>query len=145
MFECIDDELVGGALFDVAAQWVREKGMKQLMGPVNLSFNHDCGVLIDCFDHAPTMMMAYNPPFYPRLFEANGLKKAKDLWSYELSTAVAPPKKGVRTAEKGRTPVGVQGRPIRMNRIQQDIRSISTVSNAILQLSWDFVPKTDPQ
>ena len=72
MFECIDDLATAAALFDAAGEWVRQKGMKRLMGPVNLSFNQDCGVLIDNFDLPATMMMAYNPPFYVRLFEANG-------------------------------------------------------------------------
>src|SRR5262249_36679354 len=112
MFECIDDVDTAGRLLDAAGEWGRQKGMKRLIGPVNLSFNHDCGILIDNFDLPATMMMAYNPPFYPRLFEANGFVKAKDLWSYELSTAMAPPEKVVRIAEKVRSQVGVEVRPI---------------------------------
>jgi len=145
MFECIDDVATAGALLEAAGEWVRQKGMKRLMGPVNLTFNQDCGVLIDNFELQATMMMAYNPPFYPRLFEANGFVKAKDLWSYELSTAMAPPEKVVRIAEKVRAQVGVQVRPIRMDRLQEEIRRIKNVYNAMLERIWGFVPMTEEE
>src|SRR4030088_1789844 len=35
MFESIDDRRVAAALLDAASKWVRGKGMKQIMGPVN--------------------------------------------------------------------------------------------------------------
>src|SRR5215813_1948366 len=93
MIECVNDLEVANALIDAAADWVRAKGMKQLLGPVNLSFNHDVGVLIDGFGHPPAMMLAYNPPYYQSLMEGCGLEKAQDLWSYHLSTAAPPPEK----------------------------------------------------
>jgi len=145
MFESIDDPSVAGALLDAASAWVGGKGMKQLLGPVNFSFNHDCGVLLDRFDQPPTMMMAYNPPYYPQLLEANGMVKAKDLWSFELSTSVAPAEKVVRIAEKLRARESVRIRHLRLDRLSEEVGRIKAVYNAMLEKKWGFVPMSDDE
>ncbi len=145
LFEVFNDPKIAGALFDAASQWVRGKGMKQMMGPVNLSFNHDCGILIDGFDYPQTMMMAYNPRYYPSLLEANGMTKAKDLWSYELSTSIAPPEKVVRVAERVREQNGVRVRPLNMKDLREEIRRLKSIYNAMLERSWGFVPMSEEE
>ncbi len=145
MFECIDDRSVASALLDAASRWVRSKGMKQIMGPVNLSFNHDCGILIDGFDYPPTMMMAYNPRYYPSLLEANGFTKAKDLWSFEMSTSIAPPEKVVRIAERVREQDGVRVRPLNMKDLREEIRRLKSIYNAMLERLWGFVPMSEEE
>ena len=67
------------------------------------------------------MMMPYNPPYYGALITEAGFKKAKDLWSYDLSTSVAPPEKVVRVAEKAREQEGVRVRPLEMKNLSEDI------------------------
>src|SRR5262249_23578471 len=112
LFERIHHSRAVFALLVDAAELVRGRARTQLLGLVNLSFNHDCGVLVEGFEHPPAMMMPYNPPYYSALLEASGFKKAKDLWSYVLSTSVAPPEKVVRVAEKIREQEGIRIRPI---------------------------------
>ena len=104
MFDCVDDAGVAAALFDAAADWVSSKGFKQMMGPVNLSTNHDCGLLVEGFDHPPAMMMPYNfRVLRARCFEANGFKKAKDLWSLRaLHLGGAAGESGPRGGEAAR-------------------------------------------
>jgi GNAT superfamily N-acetyltransferase len=145
MFECENDPAVAGALFDAAGAWLKKKGMKAVMGPVNLSFNHDCGLLVEGFDVPPAMMMPYNPRYYEALFTKNGFKKAKDLWSYELSTQVAPPEKVVRVAEKVRVQDGVRVRPLDMKNLAEETRRIKSIYNAMLERSWGFVPMNEDE
>lgn len=145
MFDAVDDPEVAGALFEACAEWTRRKGMKAMLGPVNLSFNHDCGLLVEGFDYAPAMMMPYNHPYYPALLEANGLKKAKDLWSYELSTSIAPPEKVVRVAERIREQEGVRVRPIDLKNLREEIRRIKSVYDVMLDRIFGFVPMTDAE
>ena len=78
-FECRQDTEAAAALFKAVEDWVREKGMTFLRGPLNPSMNYECGLLIEGFEQAPTIMMSYNPPYYADLIEANGFKKEKDL------------------------------------------------------------------
>ena len=48
-------------------------------GPTNPSLNYELGLLIDGFDSSPMFMMTYNPPYYARLVENYGFRKAQDL------------------------------------------------------------------
>lgn len=145
MFESVNDPKVASALFDAAALWIRGQGMKSMLGPVNLSTNHDCGLQVEGFSESPAMMMPYNHRYYPQLFEANGLKKAKDLWSWELSTSMAPPEKVVRVAERLREQEGVTVRALDLQDFNSEVRRIKQIYNAMLERQWGFVPMSDEE
>lgn len=145
MFECVDDPGVAAALFDAAARWVKSRGMKSMLGPVNLSTNHDCGLLLEGFNEPPAMMMPYNPRYYPPLFEATGFKKAKDLYTYELSTSIAPPEKVLRAAERVREEEGVRVRPLNFAQLHTERRVIKKIYNEMLERQWGFVPMSDEE
>ena len=68
-FESIDDGEVSSALLDHAERWARDRGMKQLRGPMSFSTNEICGLLVDGFDFPPSVMMAHNPDYYSGLIE----------------------------------------------------------------------------
>ncbi len=145
MFDCIDDARVAGALLDAASDWVKGRGMKTILGPMNLSTNQDCGVLVEGFEHPPAMMMPYNFAYYPALLTGNRFKKAKDLYSYDLSTSVAPPEKVVKAAEKVLAQDGVTVRAIDVKDLSAEKRRIKAVYDAILERIWGFVPLTDEE
>ena len=81
-FESINDQQVAAGLVDAATDWLLERGMTDVRGPVNPSLNYECGLLIDGFDSAPTFMMTYNPPFYSELLEGCGFTKVEDLYAF---------------------------------------------------------------
>ena len=83
-FECINDQPVANALFDAAASWLRERGLKTMRGPLSFSVNHEVGLLIDAFDEPPLIRMTYNPPYYAGLIEGYGLQKIQDLYAYAM-------------------------------------------------------------
>jgi ribosomal protein S18 acetylase RimI-like enzyme len=143
MFECINDEGVARGLFEAAAGWVRAQGFEQMLGPVSFSTNYECSVLVEGFDAPPVVMMAYNPRYYPSLYEACGFLKAKDLWAWEMSSAVPPPEKVARIAEKVRQREGVVVRPVRMADFEAEVRRIKDIYNAAWEKNWGFVPMTE--
>ncbi len=145
MFEAEDDADIARGLFEAAAAWVRARGMKKLMGPLNLSFNHDCGLLVEGFDLPPAMMMPYNPRYYEALLTANGFKKAKDLYAYELSVSVAPPEKVVKAAERARDHEGIRVRSLDIKRLPEELGRIKQIYNAMLERSWGFVPMEEDE
>ena len=53
--------------------------MERLRGPVYPSTAESMGTLLDAYDRPSAIMMAYNPPYYPRLLESAGLIKANDM------------------------------------------------------------------
>lgn len=71
-FECIDDKTVAFSLFDTAKEWLAERDMKAMIGPINFGENDTFwGLLVEGFTH-PSYGMNYNPPYYRNLFEEYG-------------------------------------------------------------------------
>ena len=143
LFECINDAGVARALFDAASQWLRTKGFVKVLGPMNFSTNHEVGLLVDGFGTPPAIMTTYNPPYYASLIEANGFTKAKDLWSFELSSSVQPPEKVARIAEKIRQREGVTVRSVNLKKFEEEVRLIKGIYNAAWEKNWGFVPMTE--
>ena len=83
-FECIEEQAVANALFDVASAWLCERGLKTMRGPLSFSVNHEVGLLLDAFDEPPFIRMTYNPPYYAGLIEGYGLQKIQDLYAYVM-------------------------------------------------------------
>jgi len=144
-FDVPDDPAVAGALLDRAAEFAKSRGMKTLTGPVNLSTNHDCGALVAGFDFPPAMMMPYNFRYYGKLLEGWGLRKMKDLYAYDLSTALAPPEKVVRVADRLRDQQGVRVRPISLGDLSEEIRRLKSIYNAMMDPAWLFQPMNEEE
>jgi GNAT superfamily N-acetyltransferase len=148
-FEVIEDYSVAQALFDAAANWLREQGMKAIRGPENFSQNEDCGLLVDGSDMPPVVMMTYNPPYYPAFVERAGFEKAQDLYAWDILTNIFDydvqrmPRKFVHVAEQVMKRDNVVIRKIDMKRFDEEIEIFKAVYNAAWELNWGFVPLTD--
>lgn len=74
-FECIDDKDAAFLLFDTAKQWLVDKGMEAMDGPINFGERDRWwGCLIDGFDIDPNYCCNYHLPYYQKLFEAYGFQ-----------------------------------------------------------------------
>ena len=142
-YESIDDQGVTHALVAQARTWARSKGLTDLLGPMNFSTNHDCGLLIDSFERPPYLLMTYNPPYYQKLLEAEGMTKAKDLLSWDIDPTKPPPEREVRVVEKLRKKHGLVVRPINMKDLDGEIARLERVYNDAWEKNWGFVPMTD--
>ncbi len=61
-------------LFDKCRDWLKERGMEAMDGPVNFGENDNFwGLLVEGFMH-PTFGMNYHKPYYKNLFEDYGFK-----------------------------------------------------------------------
>jgi GNAT superfamily N-acetyltransferase len=143
MFESLNDPGIAAALFETAGRWVRLSGPQKMIGPLNLSFHHDVGCLVDGFDRSPSMMMPYNPRYYAKLFEVNGFTKCKDLWSYELLASEPMPDKVARFAERVRTAGGITIRRIDLRDEANERRRIKNIYDSMLKPGWGFAPISD--
>lgn len=145
-FECVEDRAVSRALFAAALAWARQKGARHMLGPMNPSMNDECGLLVEGFDEPPTLMMPYNPRYYPGLIEAEGFRKARDLLAYHVDIARAPLDRLNRLAEKTRrrNPELVF-RPVRHKTLASDLVKIKEVYNTAWEDNWAFTPMTDAE
>ena len=139
MFECINDQKVANLLLDTAFDWCKSYGFKKLLGPMNLSTNHECGLLIEGFDKLPVIGIPYNPPYYSELFADWGLKKAKDLVSLLLELAKVPQyieKASARIRKRGRFTL----RPLDMKNFDGELQAFWDIYNSAWSRNWGFVP-----
>jgi len=92
LFETVNDPEVAHALLQAACDWGRARGVDKIVGPMNLSTNDECGLLIEGFDSTPLLLMTYNPPYYRHLLEAEGFGKAMDLlaWRTHIFKVMTP-------------------------------------------------------
>src|SRR5690349_7880212 len=73
-FECINDQQAANILFDTAKNWLQQKGMEAMDGPVNFGERDRWwGLVIDGFQ-PPLYCMNYNPPYYVDLFQHYGFR-----------------------------------------------------------------------
>jgi len=81
-FECINDREAAFRLFDACKQWLEERGMEAMDGPVNFGERDRWwGLLVDGFTE-PNYCMPYNFPYYRSLFEAYGFKNYFNQYTY---------------------------------------------------------------
>ena len=144
-FETINDSTVSGALLAAAKDWIREKGMTALRGPVNPCLNEDCGLLIDAFDSPPVLMMPYNYDYYPRHIEQFGLKKVMDLWAYYMDDSNPPPKRLVRAGEAIRRRRKITILPIDKKNYREEVQKVKMIYNKAWEKNWGFIPMTDDE
>jgi len=97
-FECINSKDAAFLLFDTAKNWLIEKGMEAMDGPVNFGENDSFwGLLVDGFT-PPSYGMNYNPPYYLDLFEQYGFKKIYEQITNHLSARKPFPERFTKIA-----------------------------------------------
>ena len=130
-------------LFDAARAWLAARDIHQIRGPVNPSLNYECGLLVDGFHMPPTFMMTYNPPYYARLIENYGFRKAQDLFAFWAQDRASFPKLDAKllfVAQEAASRLGLEMRPLDKSRFRQEIEMFLDLYNQSLGGTWGFVP-----
>ncbi len=140
MFECIDDREVAEALFERASRWLNERGMERMMGPMDLSANYTCGVLVDSFDQEPFVGMPYNPPYYEALIESCGLSAEKTLvqWGMSAQSPLAPRVDRISKLIAKRE--GIRVRTMDFDDWDNEVERVLEIYNTAWEKNWGFVP-----
>lgn len=71
-FEAIEDAEVAGLLFSAAEEWLRERGVEAVDGPINFGERDKFWGLLVRGWYPPIFQETYNPPYYRQFFEDNG-------------------------------------------------------------------------
>ena len=73
-FECINDQKAANIIFDHCKQWLWERGMEAMDGPINFGERERWwGLQVEGFQE-PLYCMNYNPPYYEALFRNYGFE-----------------------------------------------------------------------
>ncbi len=73
-FECVEDKNAAFYIFDTCKDWLKERGMEAMDGPVNFGENDNFwGLLVEGYT-PPSFGMNYNFPYYQTFFEEYGFR-----------------------------------------------------------------------
>jgi hypothetical protein len=146
-FDTIDDQETADLLLKESRDWLKSKGSVNMIGPVNLSTNDTCGLLVEGFDKPPIAMMPYNSRYYEKLLEANGLTKKTDLLAYEINTATANDRsiKMIDALEARLKRSGITIRQVSLKDFKNEVVKIREVYNSAWDKNLGFVPMTEKE
>ncbi len=91
-FEVINDREVTKKLFDTAEIWMKEQGMTGMHGPLGFNNLDNQGLLIDGFDHLPSIASVMHYPYMQKLIEDMGFEKENDWVEFRLTLDEVPEK-----------------------------------------------------
>jgi GNAT superfamily N-acetyltransferase len=147
-FECEADHYAARALLEAAEGWLRERGRDRMVGPMDFTTNHECGLLVEGHDRPPQILEFWHHPYYQELLERYGLVKAMDLykWWLDLATAQAETLPIIyELAEKLEPEHGIVVRHISKREFAGGVRRFMDVYHAAWERNWGFIPLTDAE
>jgi GNAT superfamily N-acetyltransferase len=143
LLDAADDAAVFKTLTEAAEGWLRTRGMRRAVGPLNLSTNEECGLLVEGFDEAPMLMMPFSPRYAARRMEEAGYRKAKDLIAYDYDVAHATPITDAKIlARAGVDENRIRLRHLDMKRYREDLGVVLDIFNDAWSDNWGHVPMT---
>jgi len=145
-FECADDAGASGGLFRAAEQWIKDRGLHIVIGPMSFSTNDmSPGVLIRGFEYPPYIDMSHALPYYAGLIEGSGYKKAVDVLAFKIPIHQELDPRIVRLAERVRTRRNVTVRYFDEKRFDEEVQIMRDIYNSAWSGNWGFVPITDAE
>lgn len=140
MLEGEDDPEVFERLLHAAESWLRDNGMRRIIGPFNLSINHDCGLLVDGFGTPPYFMMPHNPAYYEERIMDRGYRAVMDTLAYLLDMD-AKPQPAIEAIVR-RKAGAIHVRPLNLKRLADDLEILRDIHQDAWSQNWNFVPFT---
>jgi len=139
------DAATGAALIATAEQWLRDKGMTRVLGPISLSIWEEPGLLVTGFDHPPTVMMGHNSPAYQAMKHAGGDPPARSPNPKRLNVAQECPPLSQRIVQSGERDERINIRRVDKSKFDRDAAIILSILNDAWGNNWGFVPITDSE
>jgi GNAT superfamily N-acetyltransferase len=142
-FECINDQEAAVLLFDTARDWLAERGMEAMDGPINFGETDKYwGLLVEGFSH-PSYEIAYNHGYYRELFENYGFRTYYKQEGFHLDVTKPLPERFGRIAEWVAKKPGYEFRHLRWKHQDEMVSDFVEVFNT----AWptfkpDFTPLT---
>ncbi|MGD1880644.1 MAG: dATP pyrophosphohydrolase [Kiloniellaceae bacterium] len=145
MLEAEDNAETFQALLKTAEDWLRGQGMRRALGPFNLSINEESGLLIEGFQHPPSMLMGHARPYYGPQVEAAGYRKIKDLICYHYDARPPMPRAMSLMLRKTAKTERLTVRALDMRRYHDDLAIIMDIFNDAWSDNWGFVPMSQAE
>ena len=98
--ECPDEPAVARALLDHVERWAIERGMERLVGPMGFTDQDPEGLIVEGFEHEPTIATYANQPFLGPLVASCGFEKEVDYVVYKVPLGSSVPESHERISAR---------------------------------------------
>ncbi len=133
------------ALLARAEDWLREQGMTRALGPISMSIWEEPGLLIDGYDHPPTIMMGHAKREYRGWIEWAQYRPVKRLMTYEVDVTKQFPPIVQRIIKSGEKNPRISVRNVDKTKFEEEAAIILSILNDAWRDNWGFVPLTPPE
>jgi GNAT superfamily N-acetyltransferase len=133
------------ALLARAEEWLREQGMTRALGPISMSIWEEPGLLIDGYDHPPTIMMGHAKREYRGWIEWANYRPIKQLMTYEVDVTKQFPPIVQRIIKSGEKNARITVRNVDKSKFEEEAAIILSILNDAWRDNWGFVPLTPPE
>lgn len=128
-FECINDQNAANLLFDTAKQWLQNKGMEAMDGPINFGERDRWwGLQVEGFQ-PPLYCMNYNLPYYQQLFETYGFQNFFNQYCYSIRVQEKLPEKFFKRHDELSKDPNYKATHINRKQLEKFARDFTTVYN----------------
>ena len=142
-FDCADDRVAARLLLDAAAERLRARGCREMVGNFNLTAMQEMGVVVEGHRRPPFLAQHHNPHWIPRLLRENGLQPDFPMTSWRLDLGRCDPDAllGPRQRELLELP-GLELRPVRRRGFRHAMEGVRVLFNRAFDENPHFVPLT---
>jgi GNAT superfamily N-acetyltransferase len=133
------------ALLERAEAWLREQGMTRALGPISMSIWEEPGLLINGYDHPPTIMMGHAKREYRGWIEWAQYRPIKQLMTYEVDVTKQFPPIVQRIIKSGEKNPRISVRNVDKTKFEEEAAIILSILNDAWRDNWGFVPLTPPE
>jgi len=145
MIEAVDEQEVFDRLFEAAIGWLRERGLKRVLGPFSLSINEEAGLLVDGFETPPAVMTCHARRYYGERIESAGFDKAKDLFAFRFYLGRKQSRIWARLVEVASRNPEISAVASNKGRMEKDFAEAIDIFNDAWSENWGFVPITEAE
>lgn len=147
LFESIKDEDVAYSLLEFAEDWLRDKGIELIKGPLSLPGGDDNrGFLIDNFEDPTLIMNTYNKSYYNDYFINFGFTKYFDCYAYKSYIQNDNIERYERLVPYAMEKYKFRIDKIDLKNIDGELKDIKEIIEKSMPKEWDdFMPPSDSE
>ena len=138
-FESRDDTATARLLFDDATSWLRARGARRIVGPMDGDTWHRYRVNVGPFTRPPFPLEPWNPPWYGELWESNGFSRL-EMYSSKWIDDVATLLPALENGKQRALDHGVRVRRLRRDRLRDELTLIHELSSRIFADAFLYSP-----
>ena len=142
----IDDNEVVDTLFAAAENWMKNKGMDSIIGPMGFTDLDHEGLLIKGYDKVSTMSTTYSYPYYREQIERLGFVKDADWNEYRIPVPDSVPERHQRIANMVMQRYGLKVLKFKnLKQITPYVNKLFELLNDAYKPLYGFAPLTQRQ